>query len=206
MNGLDKPLLTGQLICLTPIELERDAEVEAGWTHDVEYMQMLGAELVRPLSPAHLKKKYEALEKKMEETGDQFYFAIRLREGMTAGSKDSTSVESAGRLVGFSHLTWVSWNHGAAFLRLGIGECEDRGKGYGREALALMLDFAFNELNMFRLSAVIPAYNQVAQHMFARAGFVEEARLRQALHRYGRRWDLLHMGILRAEWENRREV
>jgi len=205
MNGMDKALLVGKLISLTSIEVERDAEVEARWTHDSEYLQMLGMDLVRPLSPAHLKKKYEALEKKMEESGDQFYFAIRLRDTTTAESQDPKTATNADRLVGFSHLSWISWNHGSALLRLGIGDQNDRNKGYGSEALALMLDYVFNELNLFRLSAVIPAYNQVALHLFERAGFVEEARLRQALHRYGRRWDLLHTGILRTEWEERHE-
>jgi RimJ/RimL family protein N-acetyltransferase len=197
MNTMDKPLLEGRLIRLTPIEVEKDAEVEAQWTHDAEYGRMLSAELVRPLSAEHLKKKYEDLEKKMEEAGDRFYFAIRLREGDVPEGETSETTASASRLVGFTELTWVSWNHGAAYLMLGIGDPDDRGKGYGSEALALMLNYAFEELNLFRLTAVIPEYNLVALHLFERAGFVEEVRRRQALHRYGRRWDVIHMGILK---------
>ena len=85
---------------------------------------------------------------------------------------------------------------------LGIGDPADRGKGYGREALALMINYAFEELNLFKLTAVIPEYNRVALQLFAQAGFIEEVRRRQALHRYGRRWDVIHMGILRDELSN----
>ena len=206
MNTINKSLLDGRLICLTPIDVEKDAEVEAKWTHDPEYLRLLSAETVRPLSPAHLKKKYEDLEKKMAESRDQFYFAVRLqKEAVVDGENSGTDADNK-RLVGFTELTWVSWNHGAAYLKLGIGDPGDRGKGYGSEALALMLNFSFDELNLLRITAVIPEYNRVAQHTFERVGFIEEVRRRQALHRYGRRWDVIHMGILRAEWEEKYRV
>jgi RimJ/RimL family protein N-acetyltransferase len=203
MNTIDKSLLDGRLICLAPIEVEKDAEVEAKWTHDPDYGRLLSAELARPLSPAHIKKKYEKIEKKMEESGDRFYFAVRRVEGAVADDENTEPAESARRLVGFIELTWVSWNHGAAYLMLGIGDPDDRGKGYGSEALALMLNYAFEELNLSRLTAVIPEYNRVASQMFEQAGFVEEVRRRQAIHRYRRRWDVIHMGILKTEWEEK---
>jgi len=203
MYPIDKSLLDGRLICLTPIDVEKDAEVESKWTHDPEYLRLLGVDVVLPLSPAHLKKRYEDLEKKMAESGDQFYFAIRLQDGDAAESENTENGGSVRRLVGFIELTWVSWNHQAAYMRLGIGDPEDRGKGYGSEALALMLNYVFHELNLFRLTAVIPEYNRVALQLFERAGFVEEVRRQQTIHRDRRRWDVIHMGILRAEWEEK---
>ena len=84
---------------------------------------------------------------------------------------------------------------------LGIGDPDDRGRGYGSEALGLMLNYAFQELNLYRLTAVIPENNPAARHLFEEAGFQEEVRRREALHRGRRRWDVIHMGLLRAEWE-----
>ena len=107
MNTIDKSLLDGRQIRLTPIDVEKDADIEAGWTHDPEYGRMLSAEMVRPLSAEHLKKKYEDLEKKMAESGDRFYFAIRLLTGEVAESENGEADESARRLVGFTELTWV---------------------------------------------------------------------------------------------------
>jgi RimJ/RimL family protein N-acetyltransferase len=52
------------------------------------------------------------------------------------------------------------------------------------------------------LAAVIPEYNLPAQRLFAGAGFVEEVRRRQAVFRDGRRWDLVHWGLLRDEWQS----
>jgi RimJ/RimL family protein N-acetyltransferase len=65
----------------------------------------------------------------------------------------------------------------------------------------LLLGYAFRELNLFRVSIAIPEYNQVALRLFEKAAFKVEARRREAIHRKGRRWDVLHYGLLREEWE-----
>jgi RimJ/RimL family protein N-acetyltransferase len=83
---------------------------------------------------------------------------------------------------------------------LGIGDPGERRKGYGTEVLNLLLRYAFSELNLFRLSAVIPEYNAGALRLFEKAGFLQEVRRRQALNRDGRFWDLIHVGLLRDEW------
>jgi RimJ/RimL family protein N-acetyltransferase len=139
-----------------------------------------------------LKKKYEKIEKEADESKNMFYFTIRTKPAET---------DDPGRLIGFVQLYWIEWNHGAGLVKIGIGDPNDRGKGYGTEALRLILRFVFAELNLFRLSAIIPEYNQPALRLFKKAGFVEEVCRRKALQRDGKVWDLLHLGILREEWE-----
>ncbi len=63
--------------------------------------------------------------------------------------------------------------------------------------------YAFDELNLYRLTALIPEYNAAAGIFFRRFGFVEEVRRRKALERDARRWDLLHYGLLAKEWKER---
>lgn len=180
-------LFEGQLVCLAPIDHEKDAEIESRWTHDAEFMRLMNTEPVRPLSPAQIKKKYAAIEKNVEESKNMFHFTIRTRQD--------------DRLVGFAQLYWIEWSHSAGMLKLGIGDSNDRGHGYGTEVLRMLLRYAFAELNLFRLAAHVPEYNQAALHLFTKAGFVEEVRRRQALNRDGRYWDLIHLGILSEEWE-----
>jgi RimJ/RimL family protein N-acetyltransferase len=86
-------------------------------------------------------------------------------------------------------------------LELGIGDPNDRRHGFGSEALRLILRYAFAELNLYRLSVMVPEYNPPALSLFTKAGFVEEVRRREALQRDGRYWDALHLGLLREEWE-----
>ncbi len=189
MNSL--PLFQGELVCLAPVEPDRDAEVESRWTHDAEYLRLLAPDPARPLSPGHIKKRYEAAEKDEDKAFDHYHFAIRARDD--------------DRLLGFIRLEYIEWTHGAGMVQLGIGDPHERGRGHGSEALELILRYAFDELNLHRLTALTSDYNPGAIRFFERAGFAVEVRLRQALRRDGRRWDGLILGLLRAEWEKRRQ-
>lgn len=191
---INEPLFSGEHICLAPIDHEKDPEIEAAWSNDAYYLRMLSFDPARPVSAAQQKKRYEAIEKEQEDDKNLFYFTIRMR-------KDD-------RLIGFARLHWIEWSNSAGFVQIGIGDSNERLKGYGSQALRMLLRLAFEEYNLYRLAALIGEYNPVALHVFAKAGFTEEVRRRQALYRDGRRWDLIHMGILRSEWEqaNRKEA
>lgn len=189
--AIEKQLFTGQRVYLAAINHAMDPEVEARWTHDVIFLRALGQEAARPLSPAQVKKRYEKLEKQMEESNRDFYFTIR------SAADD--------RLLGFIRLYWIEWSHGSGNLQMGIGDSQDRGQGYGSEALKMVLRFAFDELNLYRLSLWIGADNLAGIRFFQRFGFVEEVRRRQALQRDGRFWDLLLLGLLAEDWRRLQE-
>ncbi len=189
---LKRSLFEEELICLAPIDPERDAEIEAKWTHDAGYLRLLKADIARPLSPAQVKNAYESIEKKVEEDKNLFYFTIRTRPDE--------------RLIGFAKLYNITWSHGTGMLQMGIGDAQDRNKGFGSQALNLVLRYAFEELNLYRLTALVPEYNRDALRFFEKAGFVVEVRRRQALNRDGRRWDLLHLGLLQEEWSQKRTL
>lgn len=183
---IDSQLFEGKLIRLAPIDHEKDAEVESRWTHDLSFMRTLSLQPAMPLSVAQLKKKYEAIEKELDESKKLFHFTIRSKED--------------NRLLGFSRIEWIEWTHGTGNLKLAIGDPADRGKGYGSDTMKLMLHFAFNELNLYRLSAIVTGDNSGALRFFMRYGFIEEVRRRKALLRDGQAWDLIHLGLLRDEW------
>ena len=187
--SIDTPLFEGSLVRLGPIDYEKDPEIISRWTHNAGFMRMMYTEPARPLSAWQVKKKLEELEKSIEEEKNLFHFRIRTR--------------ADDQLVGFAELQWISWTNLSGYIRLGIGAAEDQHKGYGRETLNLLLRYAFNELNLYRLTAVIPEYNLPAQRLFTGFCFVEEVRRRQALGRDLRRWDLLQFGLLADEWKER---
>ena len=91
-------------------------------------------------------------------------------------------------------------NRAETFMGIGLGEREDWNKGYGTDAVRLILRFAFLELNVHRVSLSVFEYNPRAKRAYEKAGFVEEGRVRGALLREGRRWDEIFMGVLRPEW------
>jgi RimJ/RimL family protein N-acetyltransferase len=105
-------------------------------------------------------------------------------------------------LIGLAGLDGISWTNGTAYLSIGIAEEGHRRQGYGREAMALLLRFAFDELNLHRLSLTVFAYNQAAIALYEGLGFVREGVFREHLHRDGQRHDMILYGILRHEWES----
>ena len=69
--------------------------------------------------------------------------------------------------------------------------------------LPLLLRFAFDELNLHRLSVWPSADNLPFIQMVEKAGFEEEARRREASFHDGSYWDVLHLGLLRTKWEKK---
>jgi RimJ/RimL family protein N-acetyltransferase len=187
MFDIQTPLFEGQDIRFGPIDIEKDAEIESKWTHDSDFMRMMEVAPARPMSAALVKKQYEKLEKQIEEDKNLYYFTIRARED--------------DHLIGKAAIQWIDWANGNGFLRIGIGAAVDRCKGYGTQALQMLLRFAFAELNLYRVSAIVPEYNLGAIALMKKFGFVQEVSRRKSLERDNRRWDLYVFGLLRDEWQ-----
>jgi len=191
MLAIQTQLFEAQDIRFGPIDHETHPEIESRWTHDAEFMRLMELKPIRPLSPASVKKQYESIEKEMEEDKNLFYFTIRARED--------------DRFIGKAVVEWIDWANGNGFIRLGIGAEEDRRKGYGSQALSMLLRYSFGELNLFRVTAVTPAYNEGAIRLFQKFGFMEEIRRRKAMHRDGEFWDILSFGLLNSEWQEQQK-
>ena len=188
MFDIQTQLFEGRDIRFGPIDHEKDSEIESAWTHDSEFMRLMETSPARPLSAAMIKKQYEKLEKQMEEDKNLFHFMIRAK--------------ADDRLMGKASLEWIQWSNGNGYVHLGFGAAEDRRKGYGTQALRMLLRFAFAEVNLFRVSAMVPEYNEGAIALLQKSDFVREVCRRKSLERDGRRWDLYIFGLLSDEWRN----
>ncbi|HEY3311545.1 MAG TPA: GNAT family protein [Anaerolineales bacterium] len=179
---LDNHLLTGNLVRLAAIDPEKTAATWAKWGLNSEYLRL------SDLGPATIHSQ-KAIKEWIEKHLDDWLaceFEIRTIEG--------------DRAIGSTGLGGDMKVHGDAFVGIGIGEPEFWGRGYGTEAMQLILRFAFMELNLQRVSLNVFDYNPRAVHSYEKAGFKHEGRQRGALLREGKRWDLIFMGILREEW------
>ena len=83
---------------------------------------------------------------------------------------------------------------------IGIAKIENRSKGYGREAVKLMLDYGFKYLGMERITANTLEINKGAQKVMERLGFTLEGRERKAIYLNGNKYDRLCYGILKEEY------
>lgn len=109
------------------------------------------------------------------------------------------AIEADGKYIG--HCGLHSFDKTARTCELGI-EIGDRaywGQGYGRDAVQLLLNYAFHHRNMNRVWLSTHSENERAIRCYRACGFVEEGRLRQHLWIDGRYVDRVIMGVLRDE-------
>ncbi len=173
--------LTGMRVYLSAYDLEKDPAVMVKWMDDSEYRRLLDSDAVILWNQKQLQKFLE------EEGFGVFAFAIRTIED--------------DRLIGDIGLGGINWPAGSAWVGIGLGERADWGKGYGSDAMQVLLRYAFEQLNLRRVNLNVFEYNPRAIRSYEKVGFVHEGRARQWVQREGRRWDSIYMGILRREWE-----
>jgi RimJ/RimL family protein N-acetyltransferase len=175
------PLFRGKLVRLAA-PLPEDGEHFANWSQDDEYLRLLDDDPIRPLAPAHFAHFANP-------GSSDHYFHLRTLADDT--------------LIGFVVLFNIKWSNQSAELAIGIGVPEYRNKGYGSDGLRLILNYAFNELNLYRVELTVIEYNTGAIRAYERVGFVREGVRRQAIQRKGARFDLICYSVLRDEWSAR---
>lgn len=178
-----RDIFRGELVCLTVESPEVMAKSLAVWNRDSEFIRLAEAEPVQLWSE---KKHKEWMEKRSEKDGaNNFRFCVR------------TLADH--RLIGevSIHPQWVDAD---AWVGIGLGARDHWGRGYGTDAMRLILRYGFIELNLQRISLGLHSYNKRALKSYQKAGFKVEGMIRQDTLREGRRTDGIFMGILREEW------
>ena len=177
-------IFTGKLVRLSAVTSSEIAKAYAEWNRDSEFKRFLDSDPARLYSSrgiqAWLDRKLEA------EDGNFYYFNI------------CTLTES--RLLGDVNLDLVNRYSREGFVGILIGDRNAWDKGYGTDAMRVLLRYAFTELNLHRVSLTANGYNPRALRAYKKAGFKPEGRLRESLSREGKRWDDIYMGVLRDEW------
>ena len=171
----------GELVRLWAINPEKIGQVLSRWVQDSEFSRLGDAGPVTLHSPKQIQEFFE------KELKEGYFFAIH------ALADD--------KLIGIIDLTGFDWAARNTWLAIGLGEREYWGKGFGTDAMKVILRFAFRELNLHRINLNVFEYNSRAIHCYEKVGFKHEGRMRDCLNRDGRRWDLVYMGLLRSEWE-----
>jgi RimJ/RimL family protein N-acetyltransferase len=102
--------------------------------------------------------------------------------------------------IGVVSLMNISVANASAELSVIVGHPEDRHHGYGAEAIAVLLDYAFGDLGLNRISLSVFDFNEDAIAAYGKLGFREEGRLRGALKRDDAFHDAILMSVLKQEW------
>jgi diamine N-acetyltransferase len=170
--------LTGTHICLRALD-RADAPAILPWVNDQEVIQHL---LIH--RPTNLAMEEAFIDSVARSEHDLVF-------GMCERRTD--------RLIGVTGLHRIDDKNRQAMFGIFIGGAGSRGKGYGSEATAMVVHYAFNTLNLNRVWLHVYEDNTPGIRAYEKVGFVKEGVLRQDSFRRGRYWDTVVMGILRAE-------
>jgi RimJ/RimL family protein N-acetyltransferase len=184
-NELASDLLRGRLVRLCAVDPETLSKSFVRWSHDSEYWRLMAATPPYPWSVEGVRKFIE--KDLMKDDPRNVFFAIRSLE--------------EDQIIGEVGLDGISYNQGDTFVGIGIGDRANWNKGYGTDAMNVMLRYAFTELNLHRVSLTVFDYNRRAVRSYEKCGFRVEGHAREVLQREGRRWDILFMGVLKEEWQ-----
>ena len=104
------------------------------------------------------------------------------------------------KVIGFIELDGFDWSAGTGWVGIGIGDTDFRGKGYGTDAMRILVEYAFTELNLHRVNLDVFDFNKRAIRSYEKAGFIYEGTERARIFKDDQRWDVIHMGILQSDW------
>ncbi len=104
-------------------------------------------------------------------------------------------------LIGNCGFPRINHQDRSAEVGIFIGKEDNRGKGYGQEALKILQDFGFNYLNLHSIMLNVMSFNERAIACYKKAGFKEAGRLREEYFLNGRYYDIISMDILENEFE-----
>jgi RimJ/RimL family protein N-acetyltransferase len=102
--------------------------------------------------------------------------------------------------VGLMGIHEISWKDRRATTGAMIGEKSYWGKGYGTEAKMLLLNYAFNTLNLRKMSLRVYAFNKRCKAYNEKCGYKVEAVLKQEMFKNGRYQDLIVMAVFKNGW------
>ena len=104
------------------------------------------------------------------------------------------------KLVGDVGFMFLDQRARSAEIGIFIGDKTAWDKGYGTEAMQLMVDYGFATLNLNRIYLRVYETNPRGMHCYEKVGFQHEGRMRQAHYLDGKYIDVLLMSILKSEW------
>ena len=103
------------------------------------------------------------------------------------------------RAIGTCQLFNINWIHRSAELQIRIGDVTYQGKGFGTDAVRLLCEFGYTDLNLHRIYLHVFASDQCAIRAYEKSGFSKEGVLRDAAFIDGKRCDVMVMGKLNSD-------
>lgn len=103
--------------------------------------------------------------------------------------------------IGQIDLMNIHWKNRRASIGIIIGREEDHHKGYGTEAMQLLLEYGFYRLGLNKIELEVREYNKGGIRCYEKCGFKIEGIFKEDFYIHGKYTDTLRMAVLKSEWE-----
>lgn len=174
--------LIGEKVYLSPYTVA-DAEKWAQWFNDMKTSLLLGDEVYTPTSVVAER---------------EFIIQSLKQQNHMFGIIDQETDQAIGR-IGLFNLHLVDRH---AMLGIVIGDQKYWGRGFGQDSINLILDYAFNILNLHNVMLGTFEFNTRSITCYQKVGFKEIGRRRQARIIAGKKYDEILFDILEEEYES----
>ena len=174
--------LLGDRIYLSPKDIS-DEEIEkyTKWMNDFNVTDYIGRSAYIMTIP----KEKEWLENSIKNDDKANFDIIDIKSNQLIGSIALKNIDSISR---------------TAILGIFIGDDEFRSKGYGSEAINLILEYGFKYLNLHNIHLDLLSFNERAHKCYLKCGFKDAGKTRECIFLNGNYYDKLHMDILDSEF------
>ncbi len=173
------PFLCGERVYLRPVEKE-DIPLLRVWMNDPEMRRLTGE--VMPVSQSGADQFLE----RIKNDENRVWFSVVLRENE--------------HLIGETGLLRIFYPWRTADLTIIIGDKFCWGKGYGRETILLLLNYAFGALGLHRIAIGVVGFNERALRFYEKIGFKREGIQRDGYFNNHCFSDFVMMSILEDEF------
>lgn len=162
---------------------KEDIPLACEYMNDSETKKLLVNNIPFPMSLEQEEKWFEGL----AGLKDTYNFAIEALE--------------EGKYIGGCGINSINWLSRIVTVGIFIGDKNYWGKGYGTDAMKVLLRFIFEQMNMNKVKLNVFGFNQRAKRSYEKCGFKVEGVLKQEIFRDGQYYDDYAMAILFEEWE-----
>jgi RimJ/RimL family protein N-acetyltransferase len=177
--------IVGDKVALGPDE--REQTIASYYAHDNDFeITMLAGDPLWPRTRAEIEAEFDENAKKQ----DRRWVGFTIYDRATATP------------IGGLGLRDIDWIIGCATLGISLYRKDYWGKGYGTEAMTLLLDYAFTALGLHNVMLDTYAYNERSIRAYRKVGFKEIGRRREAQRLGDQRYDVVFMDILRTEFHS----
>lgn len=174
-------MYTGKKVRLREYKKE-DVQQAQKYINDPEVKRLLHPGIPYPYTYEDELKWFESL----SATKDTYTFAIE------------TLIDK--KYIGGCGVNKIDWKNSVAEVGIFIGDKSYWGRGYGTDAMKVLVGFVFQQMNINKIKLNVYSFNERAIKSYLKCGFVKEGILRQEIYKDGKYYDAIIMGMLKEEY------